>query len=316
MQTVAARQSLSIVVVTFAGSVYLDRCLQALLLQINVDNVEIIVVCDQSFCDVSAWQNRFPQMRFIAARGHRTFAELRALGVANAQGTIIALTEDHCIPNPDWCERILQAHIRSYGAVGGAVEKAPPDTALNWALYLSDYARYMNSRSAGYSSELTDCNVSYKRSALDAIAGVWSLEFHEPAVHGALLAKGQSLWFSPDIIVYQRRSARFREAIRERYIFGRLFGSGRADAVTMPRRFFYGTISILLPALLVGRVARHVFRRQRHVGIFLRSLPALIVLNSVWACGEFVGYLTGRADTSLTPQARFANAKSRAGAIT
>lgn len=315
LQTAAAGPSLSVVVVTFAGSAYLGKCLQALLFQMNVHDLEIIVPCDESVSDLSVLQKKFPKIRFITTGGHRTFAELRALGVANARGTIIALTEDHCTPDPDWCERILQTHIGSYAAAGGAVEKAAPDTALNWALYLSDYARYMNPRPEGYSSELTDCNVSYKRSALNAIADVWQLEFHEPAVHGALQASGQSLWFSPNIIVYQQRSVRFGDAVRDRYVFGRLFGSGRAGAGSILPRFFYGMISILLPPLLVGRVARHVFRRHR-VGIFVRSLPALIVLNSAWAWGEFLGYVTGRPDTSLTPHAQSANARSQVSAST
>ena len=50
----------------------------------------------------------------------------------------------------------------------------------------------MNPLSDGPSSQLTDCNVSYKRPALNVISDVWRVEFHEPAVHAALRAIGSS----------------------------------------------------------------------------------------------------------------------------
>ena len=158
----------------------------------------------------------------------------------------------------------------------------------------------MNPRAEGLSTELTDCNVSYKSAALRAIAGIWQSEFHEPAVHGMLRARGEALWFSPDIIVQQQRSMGLSAALRDRYCFGRLFGSGRASAVPLLRRLCHAALCILLPLLLAGRVAQLVFRRRRHVGTFFRSAAALIVLNAAWAWGEFLGYLTGRPDISLT----------------
>jgi hypothetical protein len=284
-----------------AGPAYLTRCLQALLFQTNVQDIEIIVPCDERISDVPVLQKKFPAVWFLTIGGHRTFAELRALGVGKARGAIIALTEDHCTPNPDWCDRILHVHAAPHAAVGGAVEKVAPDTPLNWALYLADYGRYMNPRAEGLSSELTDCNVSYKSAALHAFADVWQSEFHEPIVHGKLRARGDDLWFSPDMIVHQQRSMRLGQALRDRYAFGRLFGSGRGSAVSLPRRLLHAAICILLPLLLVERVAQHVFGRQRHVGAFVKSFPALILLNSAWAWGECLGYLTGRPEVSLTP---------------
>jgi hypothetical protein len=34
----------------------------------------------------------------------------------------------------------------------------------------------------------------------------------------------------------------------------------------------------------------------------LRALPWLIALNTLWAWGELLGYVTGRAGPALTPQ--------------
>ena len=298
----ASALSLSVVVIILEGRNCLVRCLKALAQQVGVPNLEILVPCDDHIQDIRILEGRFPSVRFLPIEGRRTYAELRAFGVREARGKIIALTEDQCIPNPDWCFEILKAHARHHAAVGGAIEKQIPDTALNWALYLADYGRYMNPMPEGSSNHLSDCNVAYKRSALDPISDIWCNEFHEPDVNGALIERGETLWFSPEIIVNQKRSIRVSNAIRDRYAFGRLLGSGRAVSSTTTRRAIYAVLALFLPLLLIVRVAINVFHKHRRVKEFLRSLPSLILLSTVWAFGEFMGYLTARPVSSLTPE--------------
>jgi hypothetical protein len=294
--------NMSVVVVILGGRSYLPKCLEALVQQVSGEDAEIVVPTDRRTPDLAALQKLFPAVRFLAVSGRRTYAELRALGVQESRGTIVALTEDHCTPNSDWCAQIRKAHAGSHVAVGGAVDKKGSDTAINWALYLADYGRYMSPMPEGPLHHLSDCNVSYKRSALQTISDVWHREFHEPAVHEALRARGESLWFSPRVVVRQQRSLGFSEAVKDRYSFGRLFGGERVASASRLVRLFYVSFSMLLPVLLTARVAQQVFRRRRRMGVFLYALPALALLNLAWAWGEFVGYVTGRAGDSLTPK--------------
>jgi hypothetical protein len=182
--------------------------------------------------------------------------------------------------------------------VGGVVDKGDRDgrgdTALNWAAYLCDFGRYMPPVRPGRSSYLTDCNVTYKRTALEAVRPFWASRFNETTVHWALEARGETLWLDPAIIVRQQRSVRLEDAIRERYAFGRLFATTRVAATTLPGRAVYAAGSLLLPGLLVGRLAVGVARKGRGGRELLRALPALGVLSTVWAWGELVGYVTGR----------------------
>lgn len=304
---------LTVVVVVLGGRNCLIRCLRALVDQVGVPILEIIVPCDESIDNVSTLRTEFPRVRFLSLKGHRTYAELRALGVQKARGTIVALTEDHCTPSSDWCAQILKAHASRHAAIGGAVDKVTPDTTVNWALYLADYVRYMNPASEGFTNNLTDCNVSYKRSALDAISNVWKDEFHEPAVHRALQLRGECLWFSPNIVVWQHRSVSLGNALRDRYVFGRLFGSGRMASTSNLVRALYACIALLLPPVTVGRIARNVFQKRRCTLEFFRTIPTLVLLNTVWAYGEFVGYVTGRPAASLTPGLRQSSLKQHSG---
>ncbi len=108
----------------------------------------------------------------------------------------------------------------------------------------------------------------------------------------------------------QQRSLRLGPALRERFSFGRLFASTRVAAVTFPKRAAYALASALLPALLVTRVARNVLGKRRYRREFAGALPAVALMAGVWALGEFVGYVTGRAGEVT---ALFASAGNEAG---
>lgn len=293
---------LAVIVVVLTGDMRsLRRCLTSLTYQLGESSSEIIVPCDENRTDLLGMSAEFPNVRFLSVEGSRTYAELRTIGVLESRGRIVALTEDHCIPAPDWSTQILHAHEAAHAAIGGAVNKEGPDSALNWAFYLADYLRYATPISEGPTNHLTDCNVSYKRESLDLIATTWSDEFHENDVHAALLARGCSMWLAPQILVYQQRTLNLKAAVRDRYAFGRLFSSTRATNFSLSQRLIYSVLSLSIPAVLLSRIARQVLNKRWCAWEFARSLPHLILVSTVWATGEFLGYATGRAEKSLTP---------------
>jgi Glycosyl transferase family 2 len=298
------RPQISIVVVVLTRNRdALDRCLTAIANQTGNHATEIIVPCDDSARHLLLIAQAFPAVRFVAVSGgQRTYAELRAIGVKESTASIVALTEDHCIPAPDWVAKILSAHESAYAAIGGTVEKQVPDSALNWAFFLADYVRYANPISAGPTNNLTDCNVTYKRAELDKIHCTWQDEFHEPAVHDALRACGAELWLTPEVTVFQQRTLEFRGAMRDRYVFGRLFACTRCSNWGLVKRLRYSLLALPLPVILIARIALHVLKRRRYFKEFLWTFPYLALISTTWTIGEVLGYATGRAEASLTPK--------------
>jgi hypothetical protein len=148
----------------------------------------------------------------------------------------------------------------------------------------------------GPSESLTDCNVTYKRDALEKIATVWMAEFHEPEVHAALRQCGETLWLSPALLTYQQRDIVLRPAIRERYEFGRLYGGLRVAHLSGFRRLALIAATPLLPLVMVARVLQGVIGKRRHIGVSLAAMPYLILFAAVWSWGELVGYVTGRPE--------------------
>lgn len=300
----ASAKSLSVVALAFGGG--LSQCLAALQPQTDALNAEVIVPYDSTLGDVASLQRAFPAVRFVELSGTRTPAELRATGAALSSGDVIAFLEGHCRPAPDWCARMLAAHRASHAAIGGPIEKGLPDeggndTSLNWSVYLADYSRYMLPLPEGAAHGLSDCNVSYKRSALEATRAHWTTEFHENVVNGALRASGATLWFDPSVAVFEQRKLSVSQALRDRFSFGRLFGSTRVPGVALPKRLAWSAAALLMPPLLVARVAGNLQRRGRHRDQLLRCLPALTMISAAWMAGEAVGYLTGTAGKTLKP---------------
>lgn len=293
-----ASAPLSVVVVTVEGAARLRTCLTALTRQSEA--TEIIVPWDSTHGNPGRLQAEFPTVQFLPLGPRRlTYAQLRAKGVERAAGEIIATTEDHFVPAPEWCRRILEAHRAPHAAIGGAVEKQTPDTTLSWAFYLADYLRYLDPPE-GPSHSLTDGNVSYKRPALAAIRNVWGTEFHEDLVHAALAGIGESIWLSPKIVARQSRTLTLRQAVRDRYAFGRLFGSTRVQGRGALQRAGLALLCPLVPGLLLARIAAHLRRTRRYTLAGLRAFPALVLISTVWAWGEFVGTVTTRPEESLT----------------
>jgi hypothetical protein len=298
--------TLSVCVIQFTSEAHLVRCLDALTSQSAV--TEVLVPHDDMLGGVPALRSRFPRCRFVPMKGRQTPAALRTAATHAASGEIIAFLEDHCVPAPDWADRLLEAHGAPHAAVGGAVDKGfPPgrdrDTALNWAVYFTDYSRYMNPQRGGPSHSLTDCNVSYKRADLEAVGEAWNLEFHENIVNAALAARGGTLWLAPDVVVHEQRALTLAGALRDRYAFGRLFASTRVHDAPLSSRLTFIAGAVVMPPILVARVARNLFARRRHRAQLLRALPALLLVTSTWMMGEFVGYVTGAPAARLRPAA-------------
>jgi hypothetical protein len=296
-----------VVAVIEGGRTAMKTCLEALAPDAESIKLECIVPFDARLNEVDELKARFPWVKFIDARDcvvadefGQTSREhhdmLRAIGLREASAPIVALVEDHGTPAPGWCAEVLAAHRGSEAAgIGGAVENGV-DRLLNWAVYYCDFGRYQNPVPDGAVEFLSDSNVSYKRDALWSVKNQWFNAFHETSVNWELIRRGAILSLNSKMVAFQtRRTLRMGNALRERYVWGRSFAGTRVQEVSTPKRVFYTLFSFLLPLLLTSRILRQGFHKKRHLRELLSALPMVFLLETIWALGEFVGYLTGRA---------------------
>jgi len=296
-----------VVAVIEGGRSALESCLDALAPEVANTKIECIVPFDARLDGVDELQAEYSSVNFLDARDYVDAGEfgqtsrehhdiLRAVGLREASAPIVALVEDHATPTPGWCAEVLEAHRRSTAAgIGGAVENGV-DRLLNWAVYYCDFGRYQNPVPEGAVEFLSDSNVSYKREALWSVKDQWFDAFHETSVNWELARRGAILELNPKMVVFQtRRTLKPAFAFRERYVWGRSFAGTRAVEISTARRLFYGMFSFILPFLLTSRILVRGIRKKRHLRELFMALPVIVLLESFWALGEFVGYLTGRA---------------------
>lgn len=295
-------------------SFHLSGLLDALDHQSDPPSLEILVPYHPPVLGIEEVKHRFPHVVFMpvekltnpvrqgGSREHHD--KLRARGLAAAHGEILGLLEDHALPDPNWCARVVAVHqqrFANYGAVGGAIENGI-DRTLNWAVYFCDFAKYQNPVVEGESDYASDANIAYKKSVLQRILSVWQDSFHETTVNDALLAQGQKLALSPQVVIYQHRSnLRFGNALRERFVWGRSYAATRTQLSNKAKRLIYVVLSPILPFVLVSRMTLIVFKKGRHVAAFLKALPLIILLSFCWSWGELVGYLTARTNSFELP---------------
>jgi hypothetical protein len=303
MSTQKSAPKLSVIVVSFNGPARLEGCLTSLERQTLQDSVETLVVghWDTDHRDREALQHRFPEVRWIHAPQEYNVPQMRGLGMGASRGEIIALLEDDCVAAEDWHDHLLKAHEGPHAAVGGVVEPGDYTRVVDWVAYFCEYVRFMGPVPAGEVLALPGTNVSYKRKALAEVLGhegasngqLTSGAFYEVLVHLSLRQRGRTLGADPSLVVHNVNSWNLGELLRTRFHHGRGFAGMRLAGQPRWQRLPFLVLALILPFVQVGRIARQVVSRKRHVGRLVQALPAIILVSISWSAGEFAGYLLG-----------------------
>jgi hypothetical protein len=134
---------LSIVLATSHRWPEVETTLEAILGVPSPVDLEV-VLCDGHGAGRPPAADADPRLSTISAPGESVFA-LRARGVAAARGGIVAITEDHCLPEPDWAVELVAAHTRHPDAVAvsGAVANGATADRWDWANFLLTFAEHM-----------------------------------------------------------------------------------------------------------------------------------------------------------------------------
>jgi hypothetical protein len=280
----------TVVIASFSGEAALRRCLESL--EPQAIGAEVVVATDAEAGGVGRLQERFPRFRFLSAPPGTSVFRLRSMGVDQASGPLVAMTEDHCTFAPGWLNALRAGMRNGRAIVGGPVESGLSGRAYDWALYLCEYAAHMPPLADGPVPALSGVNVAYDRRLLLGCRGVWQEAFYENEVHDALRAQGHGLHRSGTASVTSHLSLPLRAAAAHLFRGGRRYGRHRRARASAPLRVVRPIGALALPALLTWRVLRVVTaRRPERLGITARGLPGIVALHSAWSAGEALGYL-------------------------
>jgi hypothetical protein len=294
------RPQVSVVIASVNGLPYPLDCLEALAAQQGDVPSEVILADCTGPGTVAAVRERFPDVKILAFDERKSVPWLRASGIREARGRIVAVTEDHCIPRPDWYLSILNAHGRTgWAAVGGGVANGSTERVVDWAVFFCEYSTHMDPVPTGPSDFVPGMNVAYDMEALAPIKDVFAEGLWENFLHDRLRAQGYVVGMDPTIVVSHKKYFTVPMFLRERFHYSRSFAGMRVQGAPLRARLAWAAATVLLPPVLVARVTRNVLNRRRHLAWYLKSLPLVVLFTTTWSIGELVGYLSGPGDSIL-----------------
>lgn len=289
---------LSVIIANVNGMPAIGECVQALASQNGKIVAEVIVADATGDERLQVLRQKHPWLKAFEFQTRPSIPELRAAGLAESSGEIVVVIEDHCIPADHWYERIIAAHQThpECVAVGGAIENGSRERTIDWAVFFCEYCDFMPPLQGGIVEHIPGNNVSYKRSAFE---GVDDLEaklndgFWETTLHPWLGARGDQFLIDPAIAVRHKKNFGFLYYLSQRFHYSRYFAAQLFGEQSAMVRGLRSVGSVVLPPLLLYRIASCVMRKKRHVKELLLAMPYLLVFTSVWAVGEIVGHLLG-----------------------
>jgi len=218
-----------VVLITRNRLASLRRALRALLSQVPGDPFELLVVNDGSIDGTDEYLDELASRGLlIHVRGRGCgAAAARNAGIRRARSAVIACTDDDCEVPPDWVSRISRSLISTGAAAAGGRVEAASEASLPARLsqaITNGLVRGLNAAEEGVTF-LTSNNVAYRTEALWA-AGLFDESFEgaggeERDLHFRLLARGERLVHSPEIVVRHHVDFGWRGFIRQQAAYGR-----------------------------------------------------------------------------------------------
>lgn len=267
--------------------------------QTTVSDIELVLVgpTDDSLRAPESDTRAFGAVERVAVGPVQSIAHANAAGVRRASGRLVALTEDHCFPEPGWADALIRAHQDDVAVVGPVVENANPGSAVSDADFVIGYGPWMAPMEAREMAFLPGHNSCYKRDDLLALGGrLDRLLEAETVLHMEWSAAGRLLRVEPAARTRHVNYSRWGSWLPVQFLAGRLFGGVRAATWPRRRRWFYAAASPLIPLVRFWRCVVELRGPGRHAGRGWQVGPALAIGLLLDGAGQCAGYLAGPGD--------------------
>lgn len=297
--TTGSNPLVSVVIASVNGIDLLTECLEHLVRQEGGHPYEVLVVdrCGETLRQ--DLKRRFPQpeIQVFAAPEGTSIPKLRAMGMTQARGKTVAILEDHCNVNPNWFDTIARLTAEGCEAMGGPVRNGAVDRLIDWAVFFVEYARFMPPIAAGEVGAIAGSSAVYDRAMLGRLGPELGQEVWEHVLHARMHELGVKFVNDPGLEVEHKKEFPFGYFMSQRYHYSRSFAGTRLEGASIVKRIAYAGATVLLPPLLLWRMARILAGKGGQMSRFVAAFPLLLAFMASYAWGEAMGALTGPGDS-------------------
>ncbi len=287
----ASDPALSIVLASSHAWPEAETTLRALLGADSTVDFEVIL-CAGGAPPPPGWGDE--RLNVLAAPDQSVFA-LRARGVAQARGEIVAITEDHCVPAPDWPAALLSAHARHPDAVAlaGAVANGATATAWDWANFLMTFAEHMPPLDGATATRAPSvANGSFKRTRVgptrDVAPGWLELELMPSLVGAGGVARDGG-----PLVIHDQSHGGTRSTLAAHFHNGRASAGLRVDQPGPRATSREWRRLARLPWRLTRELRTALAVRPPLTGVAARGARLVPLLAVAHSLGELTGLLLG-----------------------
>ena len=288
---------LSVTIATLRGWPVIRPCLEALVAQAGRVGVEVVVAdgSDQPMPSL-------PGHTVIWRRcGGADVLQLRLAAVRAARAPLVAVTEDHCLAAPSFCDAVLAAAARHPSAIvfKGRVENGSRERLVDWASFFMNQLPHLPPFIVVFRPVAGVSASVYRREALDAL---WSAagDISPDVARDAPWHGDGRVVCDPDIAVTHVQSEGWIGTAALQY------HNARIVSARVSRRSGRDWLRFLgAPALVWARTARttwHCLKTSAPQRLVLGSVPAFVFLLHAKALGEVAGYVLGPGQSGFKLQ--------------
>jgi GT2 family glycosyltransferase len=304
----------SVIIPSYNSERTIISCLSSVMNQDLAESYEVIVIDSSNDRTPYLVRKQFPAVKLIHLEERTDPGTARNIGIAKAQGELLAFIDSDCVAGCDWLQRMIQAHDSQYGAVGGAIENGNPETLVSWVGYVSEFREFLPIGPPRMVEHIPTCNISYKREVFTEYGGFRG-EFYpqeDLLYNWEIRQKGERILFDPAIRVAHHHRTKLIGYLEHQVNIGRVTSwvLKRTDlpGSSMVAQPWLSTLVLpLLPMVKFIRTVITFLRLQPETILYRPLLLPLLFLGLIFwglgfAKGVYEGEPAGISDHALLSQ--------------
>lgn len=284
--------SLSIVIPSYCSEQSIGACLDALMIEREQSEFEIIVVDCSPHDEVAKICQSYGSVRLIRQLKRFNPGVGRNIGAAQANGDYLAFIDADVVMSRGAIMQIKRRAKQGYRIFGGALELAPvSETEHTIAPFVEHY--YFNhesqaSRPSSQRANLSSAMMVIKRDLFELVGGFSDIaRMQDTELTERLVKQGFSLFFFPEIVAHQTQDSHLKKVLRKIFITGNNLYFIRYEQY--PAALTY-LVMLLLPILMLVKVTRINLRNMRYAGswfMLIKLCPFMYVCGCAWMLGFY-----------------------------